>query len=197
MLIIIFKITAIILLIIIGIPLIILLLFLLLLFLIIMQVLPLLLLASTIASSPLTCALTMCMGYPTSTSILFQPRVMVRTRSLPIFLLACPTLQGSMIDQYFELSSTVEFDDNNNYSTYNKSNDGVIAAAAASVGASCHDSEEANQSYLQQWTTKIIDNIEITVSNLHFQYEDFGIATCKELWDPLVDYVQFGNCMRR
>jgi hypothetical protein len=72
-----------------------------------------------------------------------------------------------MIDQYFELSSTVELNDNNN-GTHNKSDDGVATAAGASAGASCHDSEEANQLYLQQWTTKIIDNIEIIVSNLHF-----------------------------
>ena len=103
-----------------------------------------------------------------------------------------------MIDQYFELSSTVDFDDN-------KSDDGLAAAA---------DSEEANQSYLQQWTTKIIDNIEITVSNVHFRYEEdpssssspspsqipppgvtpfacgitieaLGIATCNELWNQI------------
>jgi hypothetical protein len=106
-----------------------------------------------------------------------------------------------MIDQYFELSSTVELnDDSNNNSTHNKSDDGLATAA---------DSEEANQSYLQQWTTKIIDNIEITVSNLHFRYEEdpssspsltppgvtpfacgvtieaFGIATCNELWNQV------------
>jgi len=107
-----------------------------------------------------------------------------------------------MIDQYFELSSTVEFDDDNNNSSHNKSDDGLATTA---------DSEEANQSYLQQWTTKIIDNIEITVSNVHFRYEEdpssssspsqtppgvtpfacgitieaFGIATCNELWNQV------------
>jgi vacuolar protein sorting-associated protein 13A/C len=39
-------------------------------------------------------------------------------------------------------------------------------------GASTNSKDPNSESYIQQWTTKIIDNIEIKVTNLHVRYED-------------------------
>jgi hypothetical protein len=64
-------------------------------------------------------------------------------------------------------------------------------------------SKESNkdEGYLQQWTTRIIDNVELTLSNIHIRYEDsitiprqcfacgmtlesFIISTCDDNWQP-------------
>jgi hypothetical protein len=65
------------------------------------------------------------------------------------------------------------------------------------------DSKGSNkdEGYLQQWTTRIIDNVELTLSNIHIRYEDsitipnhcfacgmtlesFIISTCDDNWQP-------------
>lgn len=81
----------------------------------------------------------------------------------------------TLTDKYFELSSSLE--------QSSTANDG------------------SNESYIQQWTTKIIDNIEVMLSDVHFRYEDalsvpgkvvsagvtlesFEISTCDDNWQP-------------
>lgn len=86
-----------------------------------------------------------------------------------------------MVDQYLELS-------------LNLKDEGADTLSSSS-------SKDTNsESYLQQWTTKIIDNIEINVTNMHIRYEDsismpgrtfacgmtlssFGISTSDSDWN--------------
>jgi vacuolar protein sorting-associated protein 13A/C len=66
-------------------------------------------------------------------------------------------------------------------------------------GAAKHGRTGRNETYMQQFTTKIIDNLEITLTNVHIRYEDsisvpnrvisagitlssFILATCDEHW---------------
>lgn len=59
-----------------------------------------------------------------------------------------------MVDQYLELSLNLKGD-------------------GETMNSSSSSSKDPNsESYIQQWTAKIIDNIEIKVTNLHVRYED-------------------------
>eukprot|EP01032_Pedospumella_encystans_P015955 gene15955-18222_t len=86
-----------------------------------------------------------------------------------------------MVDQYLELS-------------LNLKTDGETETNASS------DNNTNSESYIQQWSAKVIDNIEIKVSDLHVRYEDslsipgrvfacgitlesFGISTCDNNWN--------------
>ena len=85
-----------------------------------------------------------------------------------------------------------------------------ISGSTADVQESCGEDEDerekkeagapnARATYVQQWTSKIIDNIEITLKNVHLRYEDsqtipgspfsagitlnsFTLSTCDEKW---------------
>lgn len=63
-----------------------------------------------------------------------------------------------MIDQYFELSYKLDAD--------------KLNSSAIDQSTNVSSNNNTSESYLQQWVTKIVDNIEITLSNMHIRYED-------------------------
>lgn len=87
-----------------------------------------------------------------------------------------------LVDQYLELSLNLKGDENNSNGNNNNNNN------------------PNSESYIKQWTAKIIDNIEIKVTDLHVRYEDslsipgrvfacgitlhsFGISTADSSWN--------------
>lgn len=88
-----------------------------------------------------------------------------------------------MVDQYLELSLNLK------------------GGATGGENSTANNSSNPNsETYIQQWTTKIIDNVEIRVTDLHIRYEDslsipgrvfacgvtlhsFGISTCDGNWE--------------
>lgn len=86
----------------------------------------------------------------------------------------------SLVDQYFELAQAM--------------NSESSKAASSTNNAS-------NESYVQQWTSQIIDNVEVSLSDIHVRYEDhftipgevfaagftlesFTLSTCDDNWQP-------------
>eukprot|EP01038_Epipyxis_sp_PR26KG_P007511 gene7511-10233_t len=74
-----------------------------------------------------------------------------------------------------------------------------LSSHANNEGNSTNNSNPNDNSYLQQWATKIVDNIEVSISNIHLRYEDhvtvpnkifavgitfasFEISTCDSSW---------------
>jgi hypothetical protein len=73
---------------------------------------------------------------------------------------------------------------------------------SSSIGQTAdNNAGSGSESYMQQWSSKIIDNIEIVLQDVHFRYEDsvsvpgrimaagltlesFEISTCDENWQP-------------
>jgi hypothetical protein len=90
-----------------------------------------------------------------------------------------------MYDEYLELTYSL---------LVNGENDGL------KLGDSSNGSGK-DEGYIQQWTARIIDNIELSLSNIHIRYEDsitipnhcfacgitlesFIISTCDDNWQP-------------
>lgn len=88
-----------------------------------------------------------------------------------------------MVDQYLELSTV------------------ILNSEKAESEQQQQSSSSSSESYFQQWTSKIVDNVEMTFSNIHVRYEDsitvkgktfacglvqrsFSLCTCDDKWQP-------------